>query len=63
MLSCRGDPLSNLCIRYRDVNDAIRHCEKNGWQWFIEEEKPVAPKVKNYGFNFSWNKRSRVSTK
>ncbi|KAG8326201.1 NADH dehydrogenase Fe-S protein subunit 4 ndufs4 [Homalodisca vitripennis] len=58
-----GDPLSNMSIQFRSKDDAIDFCEKNGWQWFLEAEKEVKPKVKSYGFNFSWNKRTRVSTK
>lgn len=50
-------------VDFRNKDEAIRFCEKNGWQWYIDEPKPKLPKVKNYGFNFSWNKRTRVSTK
>ncbi len=58
-----GDPLSNIQIDFTDKDDAVAFCEKNGWPWFIEE--PVQPpmKPKSYGSNFSWNKRTRVSTK
>ena len=46
------------------MEEAIDHCDKNGWKWFVEaEEKPKKSRVKNYGVNFSWNKRTRVSTK
>uniref|UniRef100_A0A7R9J8M6 NADH dehydrogenase [ubiquinone] iron-sulfur protein 4, mitochondrial n=1 Tax=Timema californicum TaxID=61474 RepID=A0A7R9J8M6_TIMCA len=60
-----GDPLSNLKLEFSTENAAIEFCEKNGWKWFIEEEKDKAKvqKVKSYGHNFSWNKRTRVSTK
>ncbi|XP_049964796.1 NADH dehydrogenase [ubiquinone] iron-sulfur protein 4, mitochondrial [Schistocerca serialis cubense] len=58
-----GDPLSNMKIDFQTKDDAISFCEKNGWRWFVEEPKPKQAKVKNYGFNFSWNKRTRVSTK
>ncbi|KAL3288686.1 hypothetical protein HHI36_003119 [Cryptolaemus montrouzieri] len=59
-----GDPLSNMKVQFQSKNDAISFCEKNGWQWFIQEsklEKSVKPK--SYGINFSWNKRTRTSTK
>ncbi|KAE8738315.1 hypothetical protein FOCC_FOCC016215 [Frankliniella occidentalis] len=61
--SSTADPLSNLKVSFASEAEAIEFCEKNGWQWFIEVPKETKPKVKNYGVNFSWNKRTRVSTK
>ncbi|ELK31748.1 NADH dehydrogenase [ubiquinone] iron-sulfur protein 4, mitochondrial, partial [Myotis davidii] len=34
-----------------------------GWSYDVEEKKVPKPKSKSYGANFSWNKRTRVSTK
>ena len=59
----RGDPLSNMKLDFRSEEDAIDFCEKNGWKWFVDKKKEKEPKVKSYGINFSWNKRTRVSTK
>lgn len=59
-----GDPLSNLKLQFADKEEAIAFCEKNGWKWYIQDthkEKTVKPK--SYGINFSWNKRTRTSTK
>ncbi|CAG9795588.1 unnamed protein product [Diatraea saccharalis] len=59
-----GDPLSNLKIQFSSPDEAIEHCEKNGWIWYIDvpkTEKDLRPK--SYGLNFSWNRRTRVSTK
>ncbi|XP_045502165.1 NADH dehydrogenase [ubiquinone] iron-sulfur protein 4, mitochondrial [Colias croceus] len=59
-----GDPLSNMKIQFTSPDEAIEHCEKNGWMWYIDEpktEKQFRPK--SYGVNFSWNRRTRVSTK
>lgn len=62
--SSSGDPLSNLNVEFNTKEEAIDHCEKNGWKWFVSsEEKPKKERVKNYGVNFSWDKRTRVSTK
>ncbi|XP_063225374.1 NADH dehydrogenase [ubiquinone] iron-sulfur protein 4, mitochondrial [Bacillus rossius redtenbacheri] len=61
--SSTGDPLSNMKVDFRNEQEAIAFCEKNGWKWYVDKEKPIEPKVKSYGFNFSWNKRTRVSTK
>ncbi|KAK7792709.1 hypothetical protein R5R35_007523 [Gryllus longicercus] len=58
-----GDPLSNMKLQFSSKTEAIKFCEKNGWQWFVDEPAPKQPQVKSYGFNFSWNKRTRVSTK
>ncbi|XP_044746542.1 NADH dehydrogenase [ubiquinone] iron-sulfur protein 4, mitochondrial [Coccinella septempunctata] len=59
-----GDPLSNMKVQFGSPQEAIEYCEKNGWQWYVQEsklDKPVKPK--SYGINFSWNKRTRTSTK
>ncbi|KAG5895805.1 hypothetical protein JTB14_028509 [Gonioctena quinquepunctata] len=59
-----GDPLSNMQVEFSNKEEAIDFCEKNGWKWFIQSsslEKKFKPK--NYGVNFAWNKRTRVSTK
>ncbi|XP_067635955.1 NADH dehydrogenase [ubiquinone] iron-sulfur protein 4, mitochondrial [Eurosta solidaginis] len=59
-----GDPLSNMQVEFSSKEEAIEHCERNDWRWFIDgEEKPKKERVKNYGLNFHWNKRTRVSTK
>ncbi|XP_034667850.1 NADH dehydrogenase [ubiquinone] iron-sulfur protein 4, mitochondrial [Drosophila subobscura] len=59
-----GDPLSNLNVQFGSKDEAITYCERNGWRWYIDGEvKSKKDRVKNYGVNFSWNKRTRVSTK
>ncbi|XP_061395014.1 NADH dehydrogenase [ubiquinone] iron-sulfur protein 4, mitochondrial [Musca vetustissima] len=59
-----GDPLSNMHVNFSSPEEAITFCERNGWRWFIERpDKPKTERVKNYGINFAWNKRTRVSTK
>ncbi|CAB0012838.1 unnamed protein product [Nesidiocoris tenuis] len=61
--SSTGDPLSNMDLRFNSKDAAISFCEKNGWECYVEEAKPKKPRVKNYGINFAWNKRTRASTK
>ncbi|KAF4524979.1 hypothetical protein B566_EDAN011907 [Ephemera danica] len=61
--SSTGDPLSNMKLQFRDKEEAIEFCEKNGWQWYVQERNTKTPKARSYGQNFSWNKRTRVSTK
>lgn len=59
----RGDPHSNVKVQFTSKDEAIAHCEKNGWKYFVQEKptKPMRPK--SYGVNFAWNKKTRVSTK
>ncbi|XP_030760614.1 NADH dehydrogenase [ubiquinone] iron-sulfur protein 4, mitochondrial-like [Sitophilus oryzae] len=62
--SSTGDPLSNLKIQFSNKEEAIEYCEQNGWKYFVQESKLEKRfKPKSYGVNFSWNKRTRVSTK
>ena len=59
-----GDPLSNMKVDFSQKEEAIAFCEKNGWAWYVDEQSPPKQmKPKNYGVNFSWNRRTRVSTK
>ncbi|XP_054263224.1 NADH dehydrogenase [ubiquinone] iron-sulfur protein 4, mitochondrial-like [Macrosteles quadrilineatus] len=61
--SSTGDPLSNMSLQFRSQDDAISFCEKNGWQWFLAPPKKAQPKPKSYALNFSWDRRTRKSTK
>lgn len=59
-----GDPLSSLRIYFRTKLDAITYCQQNCINWFVQDvkiEKKFKPK--NYGQNFHYKKRTRVSTK
>ena len=61
-----ADPLSNMngVVEFNTKEEAIELCEKNGWKRTVtSEEKKKKERVKNYGINFSWDKRTRVSTK
>ncbi|XP_050305918.1 NADH dehydrogenase [ubiquinone] iron-sulfur protein 4, mitochondrial-like [Anthonomus grandis grandis] len=59
-----GDPLSNMKVQFSSKEEAIEFCEKNGWDYYIQESKLKKPfKPNSYGSNFAWNKRTRVSTK
>lgn len=51
-------------LQFATKDEAIEYCEKNGWQYYVQESKLAKKfKPKNYGVNFAWNKRTRVSTK
>ncbi|KAH8274895.1 hypothetical protein KR044_009351, partial [Drosophila immigrans] len=59
-----GDPLSNMNVQFGSKEEAITYCERNGWRFYVDgEQKAKKERVKNYGINFAWNKRTRVSTK
>ncbi|KAM5193925.1 NADH dehydrogenase [ubiquinone] iron-sulfur protein 4, mitochondrial [Mantella aurantiaca] len=58
-----ADPLSNMVLSFTSKEDAIEFVEKNGWNYEVDERRIPKPKSKSYGANFSWNKRTRVSTK
>ncbi|KAG6804581.1 NADH dehydrogenase [ubiquinone] iron-sulfur protein 4, mitochondrial [Apis mellifera caucasica] len=58
-----GDPLSNLHVTFATKEEAIAHCNKMRWKYYIQNPNINNPKPRSYGTNFSWNKRTRVSTK
>lgn len=58
-----GDPMSNLKVDFASMEDAIEHCEKMGWKYYVQKPNRNQPMPRSYGINFSWNKRTRVSTK
>ncbi|XP_045137680.1 NADH dehydrogenase [ubiquinone] iron-sulfur protein 4, mitochondrial-like [Portunus trituberculatus] len=61
--SSTADPLSNTEVSFSSREDAIAFCEKHGWNWITENPPVKPPRVKSYGANFSWNRRTRRSTK
>lgn len=58
-----GDPMQALRVQFAQLSDAEEHCRKMGWSYFIQEANIDDPKSRSYGQNFSWNKRTRVTTK
>ncbi|XP_023694307.1 NADH dehydrogenase [ubiquinone] iron-sulfur protein 4, mitochondrial [Paramormyrops kingsleyae] len=58
-----ADPLSNMVLTFSTKEDAVAFAEKNGWSYEVMDKRSPTPKSKSYGANFSWNKRTRVSTK
>ncbi|XP_026177199.1 NADH dehydrogenase [ubiquinone] iron-sulfur protein 4, mitochondrial [Mastacembelus armatus] len=58
-----ADPLSNMLLSFTSKEDAIAFAEKNGWSYDVTEKRTSKPRVKSYGANFSWNKRTRRSAK
>ncbi|CAL8345659.1 unnamed protein product [Lota lota] len=58
-----ADPLSNMVLNFSSKEDAIAFAEKNGWSYDVTEKRSAKPRVKSYGANFSWDKRTRRSAK
>ncbi|XP_014915048.1 NADH dehydrogenase [ubiquinone] iron-sulfur protein 4, mitochondrial, partial [Poecilia latipinna] len=58
-----ADPLSNMVLSFSSKEDAIAFAEKNGWSYEVTEKRTSKPRVKSYGANFSWDKRTRRSAK
>eukprot|EP00794_Sanderia_malayensis_P009878 gene9878-10888_t len=61
--SSTSDPVSNLELNFNTREAAVAYAETQGWTYEIEEPVVKKVNVKNYGDNFSWNKRTRSSTK
>ncbi|KAL2092403.1 hypothetical protein ACEWY4_012201 [Coilia grayii] len=61
--SSTADPLSNMLLTFTSKEDAIAFAEKNGWSYDVTEKRTPKPRVKSYGANFSWDKRTRRSCK
>uniref|UniRef100_A0A3Q2GPI2 NADH dehydrogenase [ubiquinone] iron-sulfur protein 4, mitochondrial n=1 Tax=Cyprinodon variegatus TaxID=28743 RepID=A0A3Q2GPI2_CYPVA len=58
-----ADPLSNMMLTFSSKEDAIAFAEKNGWSYEVTEKRTSKPRVKSYGANFSWDKRTRRTAK
>ncbi|XP_019954680.2 NADH dehydrogenase [ubiquinone] iron-sulfur protein 4, mitochondrial [Paralichthys olivaceus] len=58
-----ADPLSNMVLSFSSKEDAVAFAEKNGWSYDITDKRAAKPRVKSYGANFSWDKRTRRSAK
>lgn len=55
--------MSNIKVDFATKEEAIAHCKKMGWDYYVQKPNVNKPKSRSYGMNFSWNKRTRVSTK
>ncbi|XP_046861647.1 NADH dehydrogenase [ubiquinone] iron-sulfur protein 4, mitochondrial-like [Xenia sp. Carnegie-2017] len=58
-----ADPLSNMVVNFSSKQAAINYIEAQGWDYEVEDKQEVKTIAKSYGKNFSWAKRTRVSTK
>ena len=59
-----GDSISNVEIEFTAKEDAIIYCTRIGYKYEVHENKSAKKiKAKSYSDNFSWNKKTRTSTK
>ena len=58
-----ADPLSNMVVEFGSREEAINYVERQGWDYEVEKKQEPRFINKSYGANFSWSKRTRVSTK
>ncbi len=62
-----GDPLSYTEIDFKTKEDAVAFVEKHGWPYYVDEPvKATGAKKKfrpSYADTFSWNRRTRTSSK
>lgn len=58
-----GDPMSSVDVEFPSKEDAIIFCERMGYKYYVEPEHERKIRTKSYGENFSWNKKTRISTK
>merc|ERR1712002_359470 len=58
-----GDPLSNNVLEFGTRESAMAYCDSHGWKYEIKEPALPVKRAKSYASNFSWNKRTRTSSK
>ncbi|XP_065912330.1 NADH dehydrogenase [ubiquinone] iron-sulfur protein 4, mitochondrial-like [Dysidea avara] len=58
-----ADPLSNMTVSFDTKEEAVAFAIEHGWSYEVVEPARPKMKTKTYGSNFSWNKRTRVSSK
>ncbi|CAF2879361.1 unnamed protein product [Rotaria sp. Silwood2] len=58
-----SDPHSSVMVEFASKEDAIIYCERMGYKYEVTESTPTPHFKKTYGANFSWNKKTRVTTK
>jgi len=58
-----ADPLSNIAMEFATKEEAVEFCTRQGWGVFVRDLPRKKVFTKNYGDNFSWDTKKRVSTK
>ncbi|KAK9743798.1 NADH dehydrogenase ubiquinone Fe-S protein 4 [Popillia japonica] len=59
-----GDAISNVQLHFYTLGDAIRYCQRNSWDYYVDRPRDVnLYKLRSYNQNFAWNRRYRASTK
>jgi len=60
-----ADPLANIsaALSFKTKEQAVEFMEKQGFRCYVDENPPKKMQPKEYGINFSWNKRVRRGMK
>jgi NADH dehydrogenase (ubiquinone) Fe-S protein 4 len=58
-----GDPHSNTVLSFDSMEQAIAFALRNGYTYQVMKPQKSSRKYKSYGDNFSWDKKTRVSSK
>ncbi|KAL7676318.1 hypothetical protein ACOME3_002572 [Neoechinorhynchus agilis] len=57
------DAVSGVELAFDSKEHAVDYCEKMGFKYWIDRPNISRPKIKSYGDNFSWSKRTRLDNK
>ena len=55
--------MSNLQLSFGSQEEAVAYCERLGYEYTVDKVIDKQPRSKSYAANFSWDKRTRKSTK
>jgi NADH dehydrogenase (ubiquinone) Fe-S protein 4 len=58
-----GDPMADTNLEFATKDDAVIYCTRMGYKFEVDEKHGRKTGPKSYAENFSWNKKTRISTK
>lgn len=50
-------------MEFADKEGAMAYCERMGIPFKVEEPQKIKKRIKSYGANFSWDKKTRRTAK
>lgn len=48
------DTLNQIKLKFPDKESAIKHAERNGWEYYVALERERRVRPRNYGDNFKY---------
>lgn len=61
--SSSADPLSGVELEFKSQEDAELYCKRMGYTYRVDEPHFLKKRIKSYGANFSWDKKTRRTAK